>query len=520
MIFGFWLNIIYWLSGFKINHSAFVLCAFLYAFSFIPIATATITHDPFSDISFHDFVDIIAAQFSSNISLATVLSLLFTILGNPELLNLHSRAQNPQLNGERSTFVTGWMTALARAVQEKLDSNAKEIFKTKDNLSSLSYDQVTTTIALKLDTLAKELSLNPYNACGHFVKKLGTISDQKIQPALVICSEAMECELSTCEPGLLHQNSRDRDIPRVTLIKGAQIFEKVNYIILMISTQKINILSIKVHVLAGKCTKCKTTYYADHHRILHNPRIDSWNQAYINSALYLKIGHTVWADRIFSNSVLNGMYNFHASASAYTQFWNESFWDDQVVQAYKISHQQVWQAFVQESLRRMAQLSGVNLLLSDALPINEVTKHAFNILGARGIIQSANDHECSECTHSYKATADTIEREDVRQDPAALLGVDEHRDVPVLTGENANHAAQDTALARATSIATQEPEDVEMHNSDSSSDSSEDFAPVKMVVLDGIVMGHTVCVIMIFIIYQLTVYNTALCNRRLHRRTC
>jgi hypothetical protein len=65
---------------------------------------------------------------------------------------------------------------------------------------------------------------------------------------------------------------------------------------------------------------------------------------------------------------------------------------------------------------------------------------------------------------------------DAGNDPAALVGIDEHRDVPVLLGPDADLAVRDAAAADG-------EEDVEMP----------DALPVRMVVVDGIVMGHQVC---------------------------
>ena len=73
-------------------------------------------------------------------------------------------------------------------------------------------------------------------------------------------------------------------------------------------------------ILTGRCLNCTTLYSADHER---SPEIDEENQftkLYLNSAKYIKVGQSVWVDRIFSNAVVNAMYSFHASASAYMEF--------------------------------------------------------------------------------------------------------------------------------------------------------------------------------------------------------
>jgi len=62
---------------------------------------------PFSDISFAIFNDFVQENFSSDISLATVLTVLFTLTNNPMLLTLHVRQQNPKFHGENKTKLSG-----------------------------------------------------------------------------------------------------------------------------------------------------------------------------------------------------------------------------------------------------------------------------------------------------------------------------------------------------------------------------------------------------------------------------
>jgi hypothetical protein len=144
------------------------------------------------------------------------------------------------------------------------------------------------------------------------------------------------------------------------------------------------------------------------------------------------------------------MYTFHASAAAYTEFWNNSFDRDG---RGGLSRRQVWQAFVQESIRLIASASNTHFTIQDRLSIDEVTKEAFNVLGADGVIGYAEEHSCPECTHKFKRSADTIPDGNV----ADMLGMEQRF-----------------------AVEGQEHEEVE------------EGAPVKMVVLDGIVMGHTV----------------------------
>jgi hypothetical protein len=150
---------------------------------------------------------------------------------------------------------------------------------------------------------------------------------------------------------------------------------------------------------------------------------------------------------------MNGVYHFHASTAAYTAFWNNTFGNESSPSS-KVSHRQIWHAFVQESIRFMASMSDINLTLRDHLAINEVTKEAYNILGENGLIRAANGHACDECTHKYIRPTN----QGVDNDQSATVGMDE------------------------TDAVTVEAQEVQ-----------ESTAPVKMVVVDGIVMGHTTC---------------------------
>jgi hypothetical protein len=200
---------------------------------------------------------------------------------------------------------------------------------------------------------------------------------------------------------------------------------------------------------------------------------------YLNSAKYLRAGKSLWVDRIFSRAVLNGIYSFHASSSAYSDFWNHSYARDM-----KLSRKQVWRVFVEESIRTIASSSSTDFSVHNGLAIKDVTKAAFQVLGESGILRSADHHQCAECTHAHKATADIL----TGDDPAGVVGVDENRAIPALVGPDANRAIRDAQRARDRAADQAQMGDVLM-------DERLDHAPVRMVVLDGIVMGHQVCLI-------------------------
>ncbi|KAF8871465.1 hypothetical protein BD779DRAFT_1613941 [Infundibulicybe gibba] len=369
----------------------------------VPGVNAASMQDSFPDVTFKAFNQFVNANFDTKVSLATVLMVLFTMTDNTDLLNLHARQKHPTCDGEYASNTTGWMKSLARGIKARLQSDIKILF-TKSQF-------------------AQCVSLSPYDSQGAFQTKLHPVSYDAIQSVKTICPASVECEDI--------KSTKIRDVPKVKLITGTSVYHNVA-------------------VLSGKCSKCKSIYYADHEHVMKSNG---------DSIRYLKIGREIWVDRVFSNAVIGGMYSFHASAAAYTDFWNDAYGNANSTNEIKITRRHIWQAFIQESTRSVAFESKLHLELDDNIPINEVTTQAFSILGENG-------HACSECTQPFSATPEYIPQ----QDPAAVVGVDE------------NDPALDDSFDNI------EPNASANHQTDNA---NADYAPVKMVVLDGIVMGPT-----------------------------
>ncbi len=191
-----------------------------------------------------------------------------------------------------------------------------------------------------------------------------------------------------------------------------------------------------VLVMTGVCNTCRTHYGADHESFLvpvenqGSHIVEKRQEIYLNSARYFKVGTSLWVDQTFSNAVLNAMYSFHASANTYTQYWNNTFGLTAVSSKFKIGRKHIWQTFTQESIWIIAQSADIEFESDLNLPIDDVVREAFEALGKKGVMLPAHGHECSDCSKPYK-----------RLDGQLVSNV----------------------------------------------------APVKMVVLDGIVMGPTYC---------------------------
>ncbi|KAF8954384.1 hypothetical protein BDZ97DRAFT_1908272 [Flammula alnicola] len=397
------------------------------------------------------FSTFIQQTFSSKVSLATVLLVLFSMTENPELLSLHARQQNPIYDDENKTLASGWIRSLSRAMMHRLKTDTNALFCDGEFLPDQNYQA--TKLSTKLDAFATLLKLTPYDHKNKFKGNLLPVSYDAIQAVHTICPDSIVCMDAECKPRGLLQATRTRDVPLVTLIKGNTVYEDVP-------------------VLTGKCTHCSTTYHADHEHFKDQNGL--WNKCYLNSARFLKVGQSMWVDRNFSHSVLSGMYNFHVSAAAYTQYWNDC--NSITSSNIQITRRLTWQAFVQESIRTVASSKNINLELRENLNIKELVVEAFAVLGNTGVLEPAKEHSCSQCSQAYKATADFM----ANDDPAAVAGADENSNVPALAGEFADVSAPQIRANNLNMVANVDAMDV-------------DYAPVKMVVLDGIVMGPTHC---------------------------
>jgi hypothetical protein len=156
----------------------------------LPVVSATPNEDPFSGITFRAFSEFVEQNFSSRITLTTVLVVLYTMTNNSDLLNLHARQQHP-LQNERMQSISGWLKALARALDETLGQDTTKLFQATENVSSFDSDQRNTAIATKLDGLFKLLDLSPYNQEGVYHQSRRKQVRKEIEPAHVICPTSM-----------------------------------------------------------------------------------------------------------------------------------------------------------------------------------------------------------------------------------------------------------------------------------------------------------------------------------------
>jgi CxC5 like cysteine cluster associated with KDZ transposases len=289
-----------WIIFLSITQVPFVVQLLLWMALIPPVCAS---QRDFPNISFQSFSFFISSTFHPDISLSTVLFLLFTLTENSDLLNLHSRQQQQIYPSERILKYTGWMSALVNAVLNQLDEGEiPHLFLNSDQENDRNK-----LLGDKVHAMAQKLKLLPYTKSNQFKSgRVQPISHNKIKPVHLLCPTTFTCTSATCNPRSLVQLTRDRDIPHTKLIIGTTTHNNVP-------------------VLTGKCPTCDTHYAADHERFLDPKDNITVKRHYTNNAQYLKVGQNLWVDRSFSKAVMNGMFSFHASSQAYAQFWNNSF---------------------------------------------------------------------------------------------------------------------------------------------------------------------------------------------------
>jgi hypothetical protein len=100
------LCLIIWMSILTIGGLLASPWSIILLIGYLPVVSAAPNHNPYSDITFQAFSQFVEQNFSSKVSLATVLVVLFTTTSNPDLLNLHARQQNP-VQGEHGQTISG-----------------------------------------------------------------------------------------------------------------------------------------------------------------------------------------------------------------------------------------------------------------------------------------------------------------------------------------------------------------------------------------------------------------------------
>ena len=227
--------------------------------AFVPLVNAA--QRDFPNITFQSFSLFISSTFHPDISLATVLVLLFSLTENTDLLNLHSCQQRQIYPSEKIIKCTGWMNAFVNTISNQLD---------KETTSQLFFNSEPENnhevLGDKLDAMAQKLKLLPYTKSNQYKsKRVQLIFHDQIKPIHLLCPSTFTCTTSTCNPRSLLQFTRDCDIPHIKLIIGTTVHDEVP-------------------VLTGRCLTCDTCYAADREQFVDPNDNITWKQLYTNNA--------------------------------------------------------------------------------------------------------------------------------------------------------------------------------------------------------------------------------------------
>src|SRR5215471_5734570 len=112
---------LWWILHLFVSQELLVKTLFILGFfAWLPIASAKPDFDTFPDVTFKVFSDFIQQQFTRDVSLATVLTVLFSLTSNPDLLGLHARQQHARADGEIRQSLSGWIKVLSQALKDRL----------------------------------------------------------------------------------------------------------------------------------------------------------------------------------------------------------------------------------------------------------------------------------------------------------------------------------------------------------------------------------------------------------------
>jgi hypothetical protein len=166
------LSSLVWSILWIILQSPTLIWIFIWLYMALPVS-AIPSQSQFPNILFTDFSRAVTTTFGPNITLATVLAMLFSLTDNSDLLNLHFRQQHPTESGENKIKISGWITGLVNALSDKLGKKrTSSLFFNYEYSDSLwendGEKHRIKLIAGKLDSFANSLDLSPYDQDGKY----------------------------------------------------------------------------------------------------------------------------------------------------------------------------------------------------------------------------------------------------------------------------------------------------------------------------------------------------------------
>ncbi|KAJ3817929.1 hypothetical protein F5880DRAFT_1755014, partial [Lentinula raphanica] len=393
--------------------------------------------------------------FPGNTSFETALLALWTLLGILPLLSFHRN----QLREPRQPYNTAWMRSLADIVAEPLLSMADFVGHGWIDLEEVNEcaDSLVRDAETLFDLLNPEMDQE-------LATRLGNLNAKPI-----LCTTYRNCVLCTSTPGntdLATLRRRDK------LVEVALLNQDLKW--------------CQATLVVGHCRTCGADYFPDKIVFSSDNPNGLRQQKLIYDAQFLRISkHGIWVHRRIAFLQEQAVIHFHSGWSNFAGWLSNNIKSS----GRPITYRQSKRLYIEHFSRRLLLFH--RLSESAILPSNTnsdtFAAHVRDLVGKDGgVIPSAMDHGCSDCTHVKRYSADLVEEGLLAADceTDAVAGAEDLEDFGIA------QAPQPTLNADIPASFLNGPPAVQ-----NIQQPDEPRGYVRLAVMDGKSIGHHICAI-------------------------
>ncbi|KAJ3766911.1 hypothetical protein FB446DRAFT_767253 [Lentinula raphanica] len=396
--------------------------------------------------------------FPGNTSFETALLALWTLLGILPLLSFHRN----QLREPRQPYNTAWMRSLADIVAEPLLSMADFVGHGWIDLEEVNEcaDSLVRDAETLFDLLNPEMDQE-------LATRLGNLNAKPI-----LCTTYRNCVLCTSTPGntdLATLRRRDK------LVEVALLDQDLKW--------------CQATLVVGHCRTCGADYFPDKIVFSSDNPNGLRQQKLIYDAQFLRISkHGIWVHRRIAFLQEQAVIHFHSGWSNFAGWLSNNIKSS----GRPITYRQSKRLYIEHFSRRLLLFH--RLSESAILPSNTnsdtFAAHVRDLVGKDGgVIPSAMDHGCSDCTHAKRYSADLVEEGLLAADceTDAVAGAEDLEDFGIA---QAPQAPEPTLNADIPASFLNGPPAVQ-----NIQQPDEPRGYVRLAVMDGKSIGHRICAI-------------------------
>jgi CxC5 like cysteine cluster associated with KDZ transposases len=326
-------------------------------------------------------------EFTNSVSLSTVLIIFMFIMKNPRLWRLHFRSRFVLHVGEKKgSRGEGWVSCASSILLDYLEKQGS-LPPGYTNDGSDCY-----RFADSLVRLAELLGRNTYPATyathGNDPPPLPpSLPDLDREIPELLLTPHIECTSPGCNRTRLRKVQREAQVSKAILIR--------------------NMVPVSIYHIGATCGGCNKWYWADSATTAETS-FGQRNRIYDPDADELFLGKNLYGDRQFSRFVENTIYYCHGSFSGISKVFSDTFgqliagssWDSPA-QHSTLQGKHVWQAFLQNSIRKISSAQGICFTTPAKAKPSVIAESAWITLGNKGVLPRGLSHGCVECTHPH-----------------------------------------------------------------------------------------------------------------------